>query len=531
MKIIKIILFFLICSKFNSFSQGWTDWKLLYKEKGLTIEISFNNRGCNVGKPVFIKYRLYGAIYDFSQYLIYRIDYVDCNGDNRFIDQVFNISNENPIFNGTLVQNGEPKNDADGVEPFYASEISDKFYNIKSDNNKPFLNQGIKTNNKSTKPTRIKTDGDFYCGESVKLEVEGGSLSAGSEWVWYENSSGIYPIGRGSYIYVSPKNDTKYYVRAEGKDVTDFAEIDAEIKIKKPQSIYGKNYISFGEKVELSVSNPYLCSGYNWQWYKNSIYSSPIGYGPEITVRPLENTTYYVKSVGFGKVSDYVEKRILIYNNSSNFSNYSFNDNKLVLTYGIQNCFNSESYDIKIKAFNKDFKKIKINSLKGDYKSTKKCSSNKVVWNYKKDGYQSNDELFLQLICKQKEQFQGQYILKSLVWPGWGHYNLITDERKFRWAGLISYALIGNSLIFNKLSSISKADYMKSVNEAQFTSLHNKSNLYTKISLASAVSAAAIISLDIAKIIRYIDEKNRSYSRSKFDLKEFEINTGLIRLP
>ncbi len=536
MKILKISLTFLICSFFfsNSFAQSWTDWKLLYKEKGLTIEISFNNRGCNVGKPVFIKYRLYGTIYDFSQYLIYRIDYIDCNGDNRFIDQAFNISKENPIFNGSLVQNGEPKNDADGVLTFYASEISDNFYNIKSYNNKPQLNQGTKTNDKSTKPTRIKTNGDFYCGESARLDVEGGSLSPGSAWYWYENSCGGTYLGKGSYIYATPTKDTKYFVRAEGKDVTSCTEIEVIPKIKKPESIEGKDYISFGDEVNLRVKNSDLCNGYQWQWYENSIYSNPIGYGPEITVRPFENTNYYVRSVGNGKESEYAEKTVNIYNNISSKISHNFNSSntKLELKYEIDNCNSDEIYNIKIRAFKKNRGEIKLNSLSGDFKLVKGCNQKKAIWDFKKDGYSNYDEIYFQIIGNQQSHIPtGKNIVKSLLWPGWGTNDFTDESTEFR-KGLISYSLIVNALFFHKLSQITNTNYLNSENESLYNKYNKNSNLFKNISLASALTAAAIITIDISKVIRCIEKKKKEQLNNQYNynLKQFQINSRGIYL-
>ncbi len=62
----------------------------------------------------------------------------------------------------------------------------------------------------------IASNNNFCLGESTTLTVDGGYLTAGAQWVWYENSCGGTAVGTGTTITVSPSNSTSYYVRAEG---------------------------------------------------------------------------------------------------------------------------------------------------------------------------------------------------------------------------------------------------------------------------------------------------------------------------
>mgnify|MGYP001205846799 CR=1 FL=1 len=65
--------------------------------------------------------------------------------------------------------------------------------------------------------TGVSTDNNNFCeGDSALLSVVGGTLEAGAQWTWYENSCGGTAIGTGSSISVIPSNTTTYYVRAEG---------------------------------------------------------------------------------------------------------------------------------------------------------------------------------------------------------------------------------------------------------------------------------------------------------------------------
>jgi gliding motility-associated-like protein len=62
----------------------------------------------------------------------------------------------------------------------------------------------------------LSSDNNFCAGNSTNLTVDGGSLVAGAQWVWYQNSCGGTPIGTGTSITVQPSNSSTYYVRAEG---------------------------------------------------------------------------------------------------------------------------------------------------------------------------------------------------------------------------------------------------------------------------------------------------------------------------
>ncbi len=62
----------------------------------------------------------------------------------------------------------------------------------------------------------LSSNNNFCVGETADLTVDGGSLVAGAQWVWYANSCGGTSIGTGTNITVQPSNAATYYVRAEG---------------------------------------------------------------------------------------------------------------------------------------------------------------------------------------------------------------------------------------------------------------------------------------------------------------------------
>jgi hypothetical protein len=67
----------------------------------------------------------------------------------------------------------------------------------------------------SVAATSINNLNPVIChGASMQLDVVGGSLAAGAQWEWFENSCGSTVIGTGASINVTPTGATDYFVRA-----------------------------------------------------------------------------------------------------------------------------------------------------------------------------------------------------------------------------------------------------------------------------------------------------------------------------
>ncbi|MBG16632.1 MAG: hypothetical protein CL853_09810 [Crocinitomicaceae bacterium] len=75
----------------------------------------------------------------------------------------------------------------------------------------------VTVQNGSIPATGITSSSNNFCsGESTTLTVDGGLLSSGANWTWYQNSCGGTLLGTGNSISVTPQSSTSYYVRAEG---------------------------------------------------------------------------------------------------------------------------------------------------------------------------------------------------------------------------------------------------------------------------------------------------------------------------
>jgi hypothetical protein len=497
------------------------DYKPLYKDNNITIQVAFKNYECNLNKSNQIKYRYKGTASFNKEYVAWTFDYNDCSGNLRYKTFSLDISLEN-INN---IQKDDWSEISNSDETFEGKDIVHNYYSV-------YLSKTIKSNSglkpitKSTKPNRIIANGIFIYGKGVKLEVEGGSLSPGSKWVWYENSCGGTFKGYGSSIDVITKKDTKYFVRAEGKDVTPCAELIATIKLNGPTSIIAPSSVSFGEKITLKVDNNALCDGCYWEWYEGNINNTPIGRGNEITKNQFKTTTYFVRAIGLGSKSNYTKTTVSVDRQLSSNSKVELNNNNIEFTYYITNCQPKHLYNIKLEGINeKNSEKVKIASLKGDIYNVSGCNQKKIIWNHTKDGYKDNEKLFF-TISGQRTFRIYKHVLKSVIWPGWGDMGDNTNETntKILGLGVFSYCLIGNAILFNKLSKDSYNKYLVAKYNNDLQKYYNNTNSFKNVSLLSALASSLIITIDLARIVKRFERAKRDPSNPSDSFESINID-------
>lgn len=161
----------------------------------------------------------------------------------------------------------------------------------------------IALNDVSVAATGITASATAIClGNSVVLNVSGGTLGTGANWQWYQGSCGGGPVGSGNSISVTPSATTTYFVRGEGTcgnstcvDIT----ISVGAGVNDPTSAFSSsNNICPGDEVDLTVIGQALPANYSYVWYTGACGAIPIGIGEVIPVSPTETTTYYVAAVG-----------------------------------------------------------------------------------------------------------------------------------------------------------------------------------------------------------------------------------------
>lgn len=157
----------------------------------------------------------------------------------------------------------------------------------------------------STDPTGITTTNNNFCpGEQATLEVVGGSLGSGADWVWYESICCVTPIGSGPQITVSPATTTTYFVRAEGDcNNTQDRSITLTVKtLSEPPQFLSASRDSVcvdNNTVGLTLVGGSLGTGAVWEWFVGTCGSTPFSTGSaSITVNPTQTTTYHARANG-----------------------------------------------------------------------------------------------------------------------------------------------------------------------------------------------------------------------------------------
>ena len=68
--------------------------------------------------------------------------------------------------------------------------------------------------------------------------------------------------------------------------------------------------------------------------------------------------------------------------------------------------------------------------------------------------------------------------------------------------GVFSYCLIGNAILFNKLSKDSYNKYLTAKGNNDLQKYYNNTNSFKNVSLLSALASSLIITIDLAKIVK-----------------------------
>ena len=148
----------------------------------------------------------------------------------------------------------------------------------------------------------IGTPSTICTGLPSMLTLTGGSLGAGSAWVWYSGSCGGTYAGNDSMVTVFPTITTEYYVRAE--NVCNSTSCVSEIITVNDSSIIADSLMVSNDTIcqslsaVLSLSGGFLGTSAGWYWYTGSCGGNAAGNGSTITVYPAVTTGYYLRAEG-----------------------------------------------------------------------------------------------------------------------------------------------------------------------------------------------------------------------------------------
>lgn len=294
--ILFVLTFWTIC---KSQSSGWTNvWEPLYSDSYITVEVQFYIPGITVcqtnGKEFKYKYRVKGRYRNSAFYLNWKLDYVECNGELTYQNNSLEIgkSGYDDISNWVTDESLE--------YVFPAESLDTKFYDQQVGSSR-LTGRGTKARPKSTAPKGIDGARKIYLGEEIELTVNGGVLGVNAQWEWYEGSCDGKQLERGKSIKISPKETTKIFVRAVGKNNTTpcvEATIEVDKRSQAPTGVTGRENICKGEPVTLTVSGGTLGQGAKWVWYSGSCGGNKIGEGRSFSGSPSVTTQYFVRAEG-----------------------------------------------------------------------------------------------------------------------------------------------------------------------------------------------------------------------------------------
>jgi hypothetical protein len=171
----------------------------------------------------------------------------------------------------------------------------------------------------SADPTGITTTNNNFCpGDSATLQVSGGSLGTGANWVWYEGTCCITPLATDSVFKVFPTVTSQYFVRAEGdcnNSNSQTTTLTVKVESVEPQFMSSSrdSVCIDNNTVGLTLVGGSLGTGAQWEWYRDSCSGTPFSTGSaSITVNPTVTTTYYARAVGDCGPSACVSKTIIV---------------------------------------------------------------------------------------------------------------------------------------------------------------------------------------------------------------------------
>lgn len=187
-------------------------------------------------------------------------------------------------------------------------------------------------------------------------------------------------------------------------------------------------------------------------------------------------------------------------------------DNKLVIKYDIINSTEDQNFDITLQILTSARGVITTNSLSGDIGKNVKGGKNKqIIWDYTSDNIvlQDNINIIVAADLMKNSVGIGKALILSAVCPGLGISTL--DKGKPYWLlGVVGYASLGASYLFNKKANDNYNLYIKNTDESLNDGLLADSQSQNKLSKTMAYTAIGIWSVSF--IWTAIRAKNKNQS-------------------
>ncbi|HUH73075.1 MAG TPA: hypothetical protein VLZ75_01585 [Chitinophagales bacterium] len=287
-------------------SQSWTEFKRIYSDQQLEVEISYRNSetACDRhGRSSKYRYKISGKLYTTTAFLVWKIKYIDCNGITYIETNSVNVGR-------------------DGIDGII--ESLDYTFNSKKVDNESY-DVSLSTIEKKDKrefifletilPQNIVGSNTIYKGEQTILSINGGQIGTGAKWQWHKDSCDGELIGYGESISISPNQNTTYFFKSvlENKSSNCISHhVDVINGSKLPSEILGENSICQDRSTKLYFPYGILGEHSEWVWLENSCSGKEIGRGNSIMVSPKTQTTYFLKAIGEYGTEDCISKTVSI---------------------------------------------------------------------------------------------------------------------------------------------------------------------------------------------------------------------------
>ncbi len=294
------VLFVCFLFSIKLYAQSvWSTRGTLFQDKDIKVDVEFklSNLSCNTaGEPSSFRYKITGKTKSSDFFINWMMDYYDCK--NEVVAKSNYLKVDQSLAEGILENPGWE---------FNGSQVANFMYSIEKSTNiiaKPVVPQKY-----SNSIEAISINGNFQInnGESTILTVLGGTLGIDATWKWYSDDCGGTLVGSGKSITISPRNNTTYFVRAEGKNITSCVSAPIVVTSNNVAAdrIIGRTTICKGEgNISLSVSGGQVGLNSKWIWYEGDCNGKKIGEGLSIEVSPIQTTQYYVRAEGPTNSSD-----------------------------------------------------------------------------------------------------------------------------------------------------------------------------------------------------------------------------------
>jgi len=200
-------------------------------------------------------------------------------------------------------------------------------------------------------------------------------------------------------------------------------------------------------------------------------------------------------------------------------------DNGLIeVTYNIESKKTDALFVVTLDVYKNPDIKLKPISLSGDVGTRISNGDKKILWDAQKDGFVINDKIFAEVRVYPVSHIpERQHLLKSAVFPGWGHYRINNSKLNFI-TGVAAYGSLASTFYFNSAQKATYQLYRNSNDLAEVVKLHNKSLNQRKLSIAFAGITGIIWAYELYSVHRRIEvlksrginPKNSQYYYDRF---------------